>query len=325
MFHREQEQQYGPRHEETYWGSRAEKGLPTHDREKGYGGWEQQGGRGFERGFGEQRGYEKLGGGIGSGVKELGTAGVGNMVTKNIERECFSLGELMHVNMGLIITGQCYIKEHILLLLLGGGHATGSEAVGYNEVRSWHQNVTIKNLRALYHLADKMQLPLPFLEPLEQREQIIKKSLGQVGPVITSHEALTEIKLGAIHLAHCWVQATMTSFNENVRQIFQECASNVFTEFPHLKEALKKLEYCPVPFVKSFVACDTGVVSHTEKRDVGGQGMGQQDFGSQRSVDRGIGDRGIIGSTTTGLQERSGVGSGVGGVGMGSSRSIPIR
>jgi hypothetical protein len=335
--HREQEQQYHPREETGWWGSRAEKGLrereqPFHKEERGYGGFEQQRERGVGERFGgpvEKGGYDKFG--LGKGVETLGVGNI--MVTKNIEREGFTLSELMHVHVGLLITGQCYIKEHILMMLLGGGH-TREEELGFNEVKAWHDNVTRKNLRVLYQLANQMQLPLPFQQPLEKREEIIKRCLSQVGPVLTPLEALAEVKIGAMHLAHFWTQSAMTSLNETASEIFQDCAKNVFNEIHHLKGALKKLDYCPMPIVTSFKTCDTGVVSHTEKRDAGGvgqMGIGQTGFGqheyprgSERSVgDRGIGERGI--PSTSGIVDQRGTHSPVQGGGMGPSRQIPIR
>jgi hypothetical protein len=283
----QQEQQFGSSRGADWWGSGSRGGVETQGPST-FGGDKE---RFHERGlggrstydeqsrFGQRGGVEGISGGVGSKQGDL------NWVTRDVTECRLNPSELMHINMGLIFEGHCYIKDHMLMLLLGGAHGTGPESVSTQSIkvlRDWHDNVTRKNLSILYDVAHKINLPLPFVEPLEQRERCMKRVFSQIGriePVLKDFEALLEVKLGAVNLTHFYVQCMLTATNERVKAAFKECLNNVCQNLDILKEALQNTRCVPVPIVKQFLAVDTGVTSHTSSKFEGGRGIEQPTIG----------------------------------------------
>lgn len=236
-----------------------------------------------------------------------------NWVVKDVTSFNVNPSELMHVHMGLVLAGHCYIKEHLMLLLLGGSQGLGPESMispACKVIKQWHDNVTIQNLHILTDVAKKLQLPLPFVEPLEQREHSIKRVFQQIGriePVIKDYEALLDIKLGALNVTHYLLQCINMATCQVLKDAFKECFTNVCKNIDAVKDALHNTECVPLPIVKTFAVVDSGVTSHTGSvKDKGEWGYGQQSqTGSSTGTSSGIGQRGL-GERHEGPQERTG-------------------
>jgi len=193
--------------------------------------------------------------------------------------------ELSNIHIGLIMEGNCFIKETVLLLLVGSGKETLSDAA--HVLKQWHDQVTKKNLKLLSELAEGLKMPLPFMEPIEERESSIKRALGNIGsPVVKDCEALMELRIGGSHLCHFYTQATMTAHDPHIRSIFKEIADNVFHGVCQVKNALEKTAHVPLPIVKKFSVADFGVTSHTGKSQEF-QGRGQREEYYERENPRG--------------------------------------
>jgi len=200
-----------------------------------------------EQGFQSQQGMQQQGQGM---QQQMTGKNIGQWVQKEIQSTEVSTSDLTHIHALLLISGECYIKEHVLMKLC-------PDSTGV--LKSWHHNVTIKNLDALCQLSKSWGLTLPFHKTPEQREQEIKSKLPNVIPIFTDGEALKELKLGACLLEQHFAQAFFMSYNDQLKDVIKNLCGNLCDNVVHVKNALTNTqEFYPVPFVKTIV-CKEGV------------------------------------------------------------------
>jgi len=85
---------------------------------------------------------------------------------KQIDVKPITCAELEHVYQAAKITGLCYIKDNMLVLL------TGDNAF----LQKWHENVTRANLSKLAPLVKELGIGMPFPKDLDERVNELKKA-----------------------------------------------------------------------------------------------------------------------------------------------------
>jgi len=163
--------------------------------------------------------------------------------------------EMTALHMALCIESQCYVKNHMLMLL--SGDRTGM-------IRFWHDNVTKPNLDRLILLANACGLSMPWSKPLETREMELKSMLGTVTGALTDIEALAEIKLAAKSLGANYMCGFESAGTEDCRNLFAMCNRSVLDNFPKLCDTMKMCDgFFPLPKCERVLTVDSGV--HTRK------------------------------------------------------------
>jgi len=168
---------------------------------------------------------------------------------------CLNASEMNALHTALCIESQCYIKNHMLMLL--SGDRTGM-------IRFWHDNVTKPNLDRLILLANACGLSMPWSKPLETREMELKSMLGTATGVLTDIEALAEIKLAAKSLGANYMCGFEAASTDDCRNLFALCNRSVLDNFPKLCDTMKMCDgFFPMPKCERVLTVDSGV--HTRK------------------------------------------------------------
>jgi hypothetical protein len=169
-----------------------------------------------------------------------------NWVKINLHKNDVAVTDLTVLHILLRLSGNCYLKEHILMKLCNDSNGM---------IREWHKNVTIKNLNVLEQIYKSWGLPLPFAESLEQREQQIKQSLSNVSKnVLTEGEAFSDLCASACLLEKEFACGAMTGVNEQLKQTCKQSCETLCGEYSKIKQQVKQTdEFFPPPIVSSVI------------------------------------------------------------------------
>ncbi|HWG91149.1 MAG TPA: hypothetical protein VNZ52_09920 [Candidatus Thermoplasmatota archaeon] len=159
----------------------------------------------------------------------------------------FSTAEVTHVLEAIRLEGQCYIKNHLLMMLSGQDRGV---------IREWHDNVTKVNLSKLQPIAKEMGIALPFPKPLEDRENEIKSKFQGAGPnmrgILTEGEAISEIKTAGVFLAEFYTTSMCLATHDRVRDAFRSGFENVADNLPRVLQGLQNTDnFYPPPIAKN--------------------------------------------------------------------------
>jgi hypothetical protein len=162
--------------------------------------------------------------------------------TVNIQGD-HNIAELTVLGMALKAEGVCCLKSHMLQILSGDN--TGI-------IQQWIDRVVKPNFEALKEVYTNCGLPLPFAQDICKREQELKQQLSSVrGSILTDTEALTELCFGAKEIAHLYSSGFLVATNEQTRDVFKQCCSNVCNMYVQLKEVLyNQPDFIGAPIVK---------------------------------------------------------------------------
>jgi len=164
----------------------------------------------------------------------------------------FNLCEISAVYELLKLSGNCYIKEHVMCAL-------NADKTGW--LKEWHTKVTIGNLNHLTAAAKEMGLTLPFPKPLEQRENEIKAHLGKCKEqVITDGEVFKELMNTGRQLENMLTNACLYACHEKLRNAFCEMKKVTADHYIKTCEQLKSTDsFFPLPIVEKFTFINSGI------------------------------------------------------------------
>jgi len=172
------------------------------------------------------------------GVKQMSDFDIGKLNLSTAE-----IGILWEA---MKITGQCIIKDNLLMML-------SDDKSGV--IKKWHDNVTKTNYKRLLPFFKELGTGLPLPKDPEDRLQELKGQFKGVTPIMTPGEALNDLCVTAKFAQHLFDNGYLVACNDSVRQVFKELGQSVCDNFHMIHDGLKKTDsYFPPPIVHGISA-----------------------------------------------------------------------